>query len=102
MYIEFGFFFVVHAPRQSGKTTALLGLSRELTAEGHFLALCVSCETGEPMGDDYVAVEEALLGQIRQAAELQGWAPELMPPDPWPEASPGTRLNGRSITLLRA
>ncbi|QIS09605.1 ATP-binding protein [Nocardia arthritidis] len=92
MYIEFGFYIVVHAPRQSGKTTALLGLARELTAEGHFLALSFSCELGEALRDDYTAVEEVLLSEIRRTAELQGWAPELLPPDPWPEAAPGSRL----------
>jgi hypothetical protein len=93
MYVEFGFYFVVHAPRQSGKTTALLGLARELTAEGHFLALCVSCEIGQSFGDDVAAVEEVLLSQIRLAAELQRWDdPRLLPPETWPEAAPGTRL----------
>ncbi|WP_218003197.1 ATP-binding protein [Nocardia concava] len=91
MYIEFGFYFVVHAPRQSGKTTALLGLARDLTAEGHFLALSISCEIGEQFGDDFTGVETALLSELRQAAELQGWAPDLLPPE-WPDAAPGTRL----------
>jgi hypothetical protein len=91
-YIEFGFYFVVHAPRQSGKTTALFGLSRELTAEEQYVALCVSCEFGESLGGDVGAVEDALLAVIRQAARIQRLDPELLPPDPWPEAPPGTRL----------
>jgi predicted AAA+ superfamily ATPase len=53
MYIEYGFYFVVHAPRQSGKTTALLGLARELTTEGHFLAFSISCESAAAFGDDF-------------------------------------------------
>src|SRR6266568_8291872 len=92
MFIEFGFYFVVHAPRQSGKTTALLGLARELTAEGHFLALPISCETAETQGDDIAAVEEVLLSEFRFTAELWGLEPELLPPRPWPDAAPGTRL----------
>ncbi|GAB2677331.1 ATP-binding protein [Nocardia goodfellowii] len=92
MYFEFGFYFVVHAPRQSGKTTALLGMAQELTAAGHFLALCVSCETAAAFGDDFGGVEEALLSVIRQASEFQGWDTELLPPEDWPDAAPGTRL----------
>lgn len=92
MYIEFGFYFVVHAPRQSGKTTALLGLAHDLSAEGHFLALSISCETAQVFGDDFAGVESVLLSELRQTAELQGFAPELMPPDEWPAAAPGTRL----------
>ncbi len=97
-YIDFGFYFVLHAPRQSGKTTALLGLVRELTAAGSYLALSFSCEVGEPLGDDVDRVEAALLTEIRGVAEAQGLPPELLPPDPWPQASTGTRLS----TGLRA
>ncbi|MGW4248347.1 ATP-binding protein [Nocardia sp. NPDC004722] len=92
MYIEFGFYFVVHAPRQSGKTTALLGLAHELTAEGHYLALSISCETAHVLGDDYAGVETILLSELRQKAEGQHLSPELMPPDEWPDTAPGTRL----------
>ncbi|QIS12682.1 ATP-binding protein [Nocardia arthritidis] len=92
-YIDFGFYFVVHAPRQTGKTTSLLGLSRELTAEGRFLALCVTCEFGAAFGDDVGAVEDAVLSGIRQVAENEGLAPEFLPPDPWPAASAGSRLH---------
>jgi hypothetical protein len=90
-YVEFGFYFVVHAPRQSGKTTALLGLARELTAEGHFVALSISCETAAAFGDDFAGIEEALLSELRFAGQRQKLAPELLPP-PWPDAAPGTRL----------
>ena len=29
-------YFVIHAPRQVGKTTAMLSLAQELTASGHY------------------------------------------------------------------
>lgn len=92
MYFEFGFYFVVHAPRQSGKTTALLGMARQLAADGHFLALSVSCETVAPFGDDFTGLEVALLSEIREAAALQGWDGDLLPPEVWPDVAPGTRL----------
>src|SRR3954469_2493657 len=41
-------YFVLHAPRQAGKTTALLTLARELTREGRYDAVLVSMESGAP------------------------------------------------------
>ncbi len=46
---------MVHAPRQTGKTTALRALAQELTAIGRYAALYFSCELGEAAGDDYGA-----------------------------------------------
>lgn len=89
--ISRGQYFVLHAPRQSGKTTSLAELARELTEEGKYLALHFSCEYAEPVGDDFGQVELLLLDVIRAAAS--GLAPELSPPDPWPEAEPGRRID---------
>jgi type II secretory pathway predicted ATPase ExeA len=38
-------YFIVHAPRQTGKTTLLRNLSRELTEEGKYAAITVSLES---------------------------------------------------------
>ncbi|MFC5821842.1 hypothetical protein, partial [Nonomuraea harbinensis] len=40
--IDMDRYFVVHAPRQTGKTTALEALASELTAEGDIAALMFS------------------------------------------------------------
>ena len=72
-------YFVVHAPRQTGKTTSLMALARELTAEGRFAALHFSCEEGGSVGDDYGAAQRALLGAMFRSAEL-ALPPELRPP----------------------
>ncbi|MPZ28496.1 MAG: ATP-binding protein [Micromonosporaceae bacterium] len=90
--ISQGKYFVVHAPRPIGKTTTLRTLAGILTAEGRLLAVHFSCETGEPAGDDYAAAEDQVLHAIRTAAELLDLSPELLPPDPWPDAPKGTRL----------
>ena len=37
-------YFVLHAPRQTGKTTAVMELARQLTAEGRYTALLVTME----------------------------------------------------------
>jgi|GEM_PF-4013293 len=40
-------YFVVHAPRQTGKTTALRALAAELTTSGRYAALVLSMEAGQ-------------------------------------------------------
>jgi hypothetical protein len=79
-----GMYFVVHAPRQTGKTTTLRSLAQELTAEGLAAALHFSCEAGEPAGDNYEGAQDAVLLAIRE--EALSLPAELRPPDPWPDA----------------
>jgi predicted AAA+ superfamily ATPase len=44
-------YFVLHAPRQSGKTTYLRSLAPALTSDGRLAALVASCEVGQAAGD---------------------------------------------------
>jgi hypothetical protein len=39
-------YFVIHAPRQTGKTTAMMALARQLTAAGRYVAVLVSLDGG--------------------------------------------------------
>ena len=57
-------YFVVHAPRQSGKTTTLDALAKKLTAEGRYAALKFSCEEGQAFQDDIAKVEDALIHSL--------------------------------------
>lgn len=59
--VEDKLYFVLHAPRQVGKTTALLALARELTAEGDHAAVLLSMEQGAPFSEDPGAAELAIL-----------------------------------------
>ncbi|MBK7781120.1 MAG: ATP-binding protein [Ardenticatenia bacterium] len=85
--VEQKHFFVLHAPRQTGKTTALLGLAEELTASGRYVAALLSMEVGAPFGDDPGAAEGAILGSWSRAAGAQ--LPQELQPPPWPAAEPG-------------
>ncbi|WP_345398295.1 AAA family ATPase [Nonomuraea salmonea] len=85
-------YFVLHAPRQTGKTTALRTLASELTAAGDVAALMFSCERAKAAGHDYAAAESMLLDSLRQAVLRSGWPKKLLPPDPWPPAAPGSRF----------
>src|ERR1700761_9369128 len=82
-------YFIVHAPRQTGKTTTLETLARNLTAEGRHVALWVSCEQAGEVGDDLAAASAEILEAMRRAADQQ--LPErFRPPVPWPDAPPGS------------
>ncbi|MFI6630665.1 ATP-binding protein [Nonomuraea fuscirosea] len=83
--IEMDRYFVLHAPRQTGKTTMLRTLAADLTAEGDIAALTFSCERAGTTGDDIGAAETILLQSMRRATEVLEWPKELLPPDPWPQ-----------------
>lgn len=72
-------YFVVHAPRQTGKTTTLRALAQALTAEGRYAALHVTCEEASIAGEDYGAAMRAILAAMRSAAEID-LPLELRPP----------------------
>ncbi len=67
-------YFVVHAPRQVGRTTALLSLAQELTSEGRYVAALVSMEVGAAFHDDIGAAEAAILGEIPRLPGAGGTA----------------------------
>jgi hypothetical protein len=72
-------FFVIHAPRQTGKTTLLRNLARELTAEGAFAGFAVSLEsyTGE---DPDAMIPQMLHGFCYEASH--SLPEDLRPPAP--------------------
>jgi hypothetical protein len=72
-------YFVIHAPRQVGKTTAMLALAQELTASGAYTSVMVSAEVGATFPDEHEKAEEIILAAWRDAADF--WLPdELHPP----------------------
>lgn len=95
---QFGY-FVVHAPRQTGKTTTLRALAEKLTAEGRYAALHFSCEAGGAVGDDYVQAQHALLADLRLRAEV-ALPPELRPP-PWPDSADAGMVRGALTAWAR-
>ncbi len=83
-------YFVIHAPRQTGKTTAMIALAKQLTASGKYTAVMVSAEVGAAFPHDLAAAEKAMLGSWRNTAE-DNLPAELYPPA-WPDADAGQRL----------
>ena len=83
-------YFVIHAPRQTGKTTAMSALAQDLTASGQYVAVMLSVEVGAAFNDDLGAAELAILSAWRSSADVR--LPADLQPPPWPEAPPGQRI----------
>ena len=82
-------YFVMHAPRQMGKTTAMLTLAQQLTASGKYTAILLSAETGasKPNLDK---AEEAIL--VSWTGSIQAWLPAELHPD-WSKLPIGSRIS---------
>ncbi len=72
-------YFVIHAPRQVGKTTTMLNLAQQLTASGDYTAAMVSVEVGSPFSDNIAMAEEAILDSWQRALTRR-LPTELHPP----------------------
>jgi hypothetical protein len=80
--VEQGQWFVVHAPRQSGKTTAMKALAADLTASGRFAAVKATCESAAVYSGRPELAEVVVADAIRLAAETS--LPEALRPPPPP------------------
>ena len=91
-------YFALHAPRQTGKTSALLELRDELHAAGEVRCAYVNVEVGQTAREDVAAgmpaILSALASRARHGATTNGWPP------PGPASSsapvPTTRCGRRS------
>ena len=84
-------YFVIHAPRQTGKTTAMLALAEELTNGDRHTAVMVSAEVGSPFPHDPGAAELAILDAWWASAKFD-LPLDLHPPSLNNEAQPGRRI----------
>ena len=64
-FIEKEYYFVLHAPRQSGKTTAIIEFVKHLNQEGSYKALYLSTETAHSSATDVKEAVQALLEEFR-------------------------------------
>ncbi len=76
--IELKRYFVLHAPRQTGKTTTVAALAESLNSEGRYAAVLASCEEAQAAGEDINRAIATVLGQIQKKAA--GLPEELRPP----------------------
>ncbi|NEZ60952.1 ATP-binding protein [Adonisia turfae] len=85
-------YFVIHAPRQTGKTTAMLALAQQLTASDRYTAVMVSAEVGAPYAQSPLQAETAILRAWQESATF--WLPPALHPPVWEDgASIGQALS---------
>ena len=63
-------FFVLHAPRQTGKTSCLLALMEYLNTHNQYRCVYVNVELGQSARDDVAAAMPAILGELATWARL--------------------------------
>ena len=65
-------YFVMHAPRQTGKTSGLLALRDLLNAEGDYRCVYVNVEGGQAMREDVERATQVILGELASWARSMG------------------------------
>ncbi len=89
-------YFVLHAPRQTGKTTCLLALREYLNAGDRYRCVYVNVEIAQSAREDVAAAMRAIMGQcLRQSAPVLG---PLVPDE---EAATGLERWGPHEALSR-
>jgi hypothetical protein len=68
-------YFVIHAPRQTGKTTAMMALAQQLTASGDYVAIVLSVETGAAYKQDVVQAQQWILNDWQNTTRI------VLPPE---------------------
>jgi AAA domain-containing protein len=68
-FIEKQYYFILHAPRQSGKTTAIIEFVRKLNQEGNYTALYVSTEGAHVAVNNVVQANRALAQDLLDQIE---------------------------------
>jgi len=61
-------YFVLHAPRQTGKTTCLLALMDRLNGEGKYRCLYCNVEVGQSAREDVAEAMRAILNEVGSMA----------------------------------
>jgi len=92
-------YFVIHAPRQVGKTTAMLTLAQELTASGAYTAVMLSLEVGAVFPHDPGAAERAILDEWKQSIQFR--LPENLYPPEYPDSNAGSMIGTLLSTWAR-
>jgi hypothetical protein len=64
-------YFILHAPRQTGKTTCMLALTDELNRKGQYRALYTNVEAAQAVREDMAEAMRGILFQLALMAELQ-------------------------------
>ncbi len=73
-------YFILHAPRQTGKTTTMLGFMEMLNREGEYIALYANIEAAQAVRNDVEAANSVFLSVLDKSARL--YLPQAYWPSP--------------------
>lgn len=87
-------YFVLHAPRQTGKTTSLLALRDYLNQQGRYVAVYANVEMGQAYRNDVAQVQRCVIGEIgsRMSTVLK---------DDWPDNLAVEFNRGQEVSLAK-
>lgn len=74
-------YFILHAPRQTGKTTAMLQWMDELNEESEYIALYVNVEAGQAWRNNIEKLNKTIVNEFRMNAKI------YLPPEYQPSAA---------------
>ncbi len=77
-------YFVLHAPRQTGKTSCLLALMAHLNQDGRYRCLYVNVKVGQYARENVEQAMQAILGELISAARI--YLDDLYPQSIWQRA----------------
>jgi AAA-like domain len=63
-------YFVLHAPRQTGKTSCLLALMEYLNTQGHYRCVYVNVEAAQAAREDVAGAMRAILNELGSRARI--------------------------------
>ncbi|NEQ96580.1 MAG: ATP-binding protein [Cyanothece sp. SIO2G6] len=92
-------YFWLHGPRQTGKTTALSVLARDLTSRGKYAAVLVSAVAASVSAYEEAIAEDAFLYELQQSARV---LPESLRPPQWEYQVPGQRIRAALVAWAEA
>ena len=98
--IEAKRYFVLHAPRQTGKTTCLLALMKYLNAQGYYRALYANIETAQTARNDVSQGLRAVCSSV--ASSLRMHLGDIATADSWLNIFNEHGHNAALLELLRA
>jgi len=61
-------YFILHAPRQTGKTTSMISLAKEINEQQKYIAIYVNVEAGQAFRNDPEAVNEIIMSEFEYSA----------------------------------
>jgi hypothetical protein len=103
--VEGEFYFILHAPRQSGKTTFIQTLADKINADGKYYALCCSLGTLRGVFDDEKAIDQItdLITKSVKMSRVQALKSLAYPVDSIPQSGSSVKifyfLNYLSVNL---